>query len=114
NDQFGHVEGDALLQEVAKRIKESIRRTDSVARLAGDEFIVILSSISSREDAIKVEDNIKARMREPFYIMGQWIEITASIGISIYPEDGASPEEMLRNADFSMYNVKNQKKAGSL
>jgi len=112
NDTYGHAEGDKLLKETALRVKNTVRKTDSVARLAGDEFTVILPYINAREDAYKVRQAIMGQLGEPFKLGDQLVTITASIGVSIYPEHGSDPELLLRYADASMYDMKKQRKKG--
>lgn len=112
NDQYGHAEGDLLLKETARRIRETVRKSDSVARLAGDEFTVILPSIQSKEDALRVKHAIMQRIREPCVIGGRSCSITVSVGVAIYPDDATLPEQLLRHADADMYHMKKQKKGG--
>ncbi|WP_256757111.1 sensor domain-containing diguanylate cyclase [Cohnella sp. WQ 127256] len=109
NDRFGHVEGDKLLRLTAKRIKQSVRQSDLVSRLAGDEFTVILPYISTRKDAERVKSAIVQNMLEPFIFDEQEMVVTASVGISVFPEDAEDLEQMLRKADFSMYADKKRK-----
>lgn len=113
NDTYGHSEGDKLLRETAARVKETVRKSDSVARLAGDEFTVILPFIQVREDACRVKQAILNRLDEPFLLGGERVTIAASIGISIYPDHGSDPERLLRHADAAMYDMKKRKKGGA-
>ena len=106
NDSLGHDTGDIVLQHIAKRIQDLIRTEDSVARLGGDEFTVLLHSINSLDDAAKVSQKILEDLKAPIYIGESELYVTSSIGISLYPEDGDSTVELLKNADAAMYKAK--------
>jgi diguanylate cyclase (GGDEF)-like protein len=106
NDTEGHSTGDVLLQVVATRLSGSIRRVDTVARLGGDEFGIIQTGVSHVDDAELLAEKILGTMRSPFSIGLKRFFISASIGITIYPMDDTSPEELLRNADIAMYEAK--------
>ena len=106
NDTLGHDIGDQLLVEVAARIHQCVREMDTVARMGGDEFTVILPTISSAVYAGKIARTIIEKLSEPFLISGALLSISASIGISIYPTDGSTSEQLLKNADLSMYAAK--------
>lgn len=106
NDHFGHATGDALLKQVAKRIVAAVRETDSVARIGGDEFTVILESGSRPEDAGQVATKILEAVAEPFLVGNRELRVTASIGIAMYPLDGDSSQALLRDADIAMYSAK--------
>ncbi|MBS0172069.1 MAG: EAL domain-containing protein [Nitrospira sp.] len=120
NDTLGHTVGDLLLTRVAERLSESVRQSDSVsrhadqepvhalARLGGDEFTILLTSLPQPEDAGRVARRILDSLAHPFVIEGHEIFISASIGISIYPSDGATVEALLKNADTAMYHAKEQ------
>jgi diguanylate cyclase (GGDEF)-like protein len=112
NDHHGHHVGDAVLTEVAKRLTSSIRDSDTVARLGGDEFAVLLEGIQGREDhhaaALKIEQAINSSTG--FY--GLNVEISASIGLSLYPDDGDNVDMLLRAADAAMYRVKSGCESG--
>lgn len=112
NDSLGHEAGDLLLQEAARRIKQGVREYDFVARLAGDEFTVILPEVAETADAASVADRIVATLAEPFDLAGKVIEVTTSIGISFFPEDGTDPATLVRNADAAMYQAKQAGKNG--
>jgi diguanylate cyclase (GGDEF)-like protein len=106
NDTLGHAAGDALLRQAAERIRENLRGGDTVARPAGDEFIILLSSLSSpREAGNKARQLIKALSR-PFEVDGHTIYVGASVGIAIYPQDGTDGAELLKKADSAMYRAK--------
>ena len=106
NDTYGHEVGDILLIEVAKRINNTIRATDTVARMGGDEFIAILSAVEDENDINKVAKLIIKKLSMPFDLNGINITISASIGISIYPKDSLLEKELLSYADKAMYNAK--------
>lgn len=112
NDSLGHNEGDKLLKEVANRLKHSVRDEDTVARLGGDEFVVLLESLHDAGAAAQVADKILKEIRQPFNLGGKQFYTSASIGISIYPEDGTSPSDIMRNADTAMYQVKQRGRDG--
>ncbi len=106
NDHYGHGVGDELLKQVADRLKESVRASDTVARLGGDEFTVILEGAQRVEDAGQVATKIIRTLQEPFEVGPRQLRITTSIGISLYPMDGESSEDLLRDADIAMYSAK--------
>jgi diguanylate cyclase (GGDEF)-like protein/PAS domain S-box-containing protein len=106
NDRFGHLTGDFVLRIVAKRMKECVRETDTVARLGGDEFVVLLTGQRTAEDSAAVAEKILASLTAPIAGGGREFRIGASIGISVYPRDGLSPDALLRHADAAMYRVK--------
>jgi diguanylate cyclase (GGDEF)-like protein/PAS domain S-box-containing protein len=106
NDRYGHLMGDYVLRTVAKRLKDCVRESDTVARLGGDEFVVLLSGQRSAEDSSVVAEKILGALTEPVAAGGRRFEIGASIGISISPRDGVSPESLLKHADAAMYRVK--------
>ncbi len=108
NDSLGHDAGDELLIEVSKRIRKAVRETDIVARMGGDEFTFILSSIQSKNDAAVVAKKILDAFSEPFYLKGQELFCGGSIGISIYPSDGEDVQTLIRNADSAMYKAKEE------
>jgi len=106
NDSLGHSIGDQLLQQAAIRLIHCVRETDTVARLGGDEFVVILSSVFSPKDASTIAENIITRISKSFKIGPHEVFVTPSIGITIYPTDGTSGEELLKHADAAMYRAK--------
>ncbi len=106
NDTLGHNIGDLLLVEVAERITQCLRKSDTVARLGGDEFTVILTEILRSANVENVAQNIIAALQRKFDIAGHEIYVGASVGIAIYPEDGAELEGLVKNADIAMYQAK--------
>lgn len=106
NDQHGHGVGDQLLQTVAKRLRGSVRETDTAARIGGDEFMVLLTGPVSRETAQLVAEKIYAQVAQPMDIGGVKIEITASLGLALYPSDGLDAATLSKAADDAMYRGK--------
>jgi diguanylate cyclase (GGDEF)-like protein/PAS domain S-box-containing protein len=106
NDTLGHAVGDALLKQVAARLRATVRTEDVVARLGGDEFIVALFNIARREHAAIVAQKILAALDPTFWIEAHEVQIGAAIGISVYPHDSAETEALLRMADIAMYRAK--------
>jgi diguanylate cyclase (GGDEF)-like protein/PAS domain S-box-containing protein len=106
NDTLGHTAGDELLLEMSQRLRDCIREDDTVARLGGDEFTIILSELRHPEDAAQVAQKILEAVQMPMTIAGMPIELSASIGIALYPVDGFDVETLLRNADSAMYRAK--------
>ena len=108
NDTLGHSIGDALLQKVSGRLSACLRDGDILARWGGDEFTVLLENINVVDDAIDVAYRILDALKAPFTVGGHELYVTTSIGISIYPEDGAGAETLLQNADVALYRCKEQ------
>ncbi len=108
NDTLGHETGDKLLIEAAERLSQVIRAGDTVGRLGGDEFILLLGGLSGAEDAQPIAEKLLNQFRKPFKIDSRDFILTASVGIAIYPDDGDDPSELLRNADSAMYHSKKQ------
>ena len=106
NDLLGHAAGDALLTQVAKRLLVEVRPADTVARLGGDEFVLVLADLSGPEKAALTAARISETLRSPFLIEGHRVEIGVSIGIALFPSDGANGEALLRAADTAMYRAK--------
>ncbi|UNU26878.1 CHASE2 domain-containing protein [Microcoleus vaginatus] len=106
NDTLGHNVGDLLLKTVASRLKKGLRGSDTISRLGGDEFTVILPAIPGREEAAKVAEKICDAIKQPFILEEHTISVTTSIGISLYPIDGQKAEMLVKNADVAMYRAK--------
>lgn len=106
NDSLGHAAGDALLVAVASRLQKCVQESDVVARLGGDEFIILLNGVGDYHDVAAVAKNILAAMSPAFTLAGHACHTSASIGIAVYPSNGADVEALLRNADLAMYLAK--------
>lgn len=106
NDSLGHATGDAVLQSVAKRLREALRDTDTVSRQGGDEFVILLPEINTAQDADRVAKKLLATLAEPQMAGGSAVPVTASIGISVYPEHGQDAESLVHCADMAMYEAK--------
>ncbi|MGG1662314.1 EAL domain-containing protein [Brevibacillus sp. NRS-1366] len=112
NDSFGHDVGDMLLVEVAKRLQDCIKPQDIVARLGGDEFTILLSQLNDREEAAAVAEQIMSELQRSFSLNGQVLNVSSSIGISMFPQDGDNAEDLLKRADTALYTVKSRGKNG--
>jgi len=106
NDTYGHGVGDLLLKEVAQRIQECLRESDTAARLGGDEFVVLLPTIEAAQDAGKVGEKILHALNRPFELAGHSLQISSSIGVAVYPEHGRDEKLLVKNADIAMYHAK--------
>jgi diguanylate cyclase (GGDEF)-like protein len=106
NDSLGHQVGDRLLRMMARRVQQCLREGDSVARLGGDEFVICLPSVESGADVAKVGTKVLDALTQPFEVAGHELHISASIGISLYPDDGADVDTLMRTADTAMYHAK--------
>ncbi len=106
NDTLGHATGDRLLQQVSGRLAGAVRADDTVGRLGGDEFAIVLSNLSGAQDAGVVAQKIMAGFDAPFELGGSEIYVTASIGITLYPDDSTDQDTLIRNADAAMYQAK--------
>jgi diguanylate cyclase (GGDEF)-like protein len=107
NDTWGHGVGDRLLEAVAARLKSSLRKSDTVARIGGDEFALICPDIRRMEkDAALIAEKVLEALRQPFQVDGLELAVTGSIGIVLYPHDGATAETLLMDADAAMYRAK--------
>jgi len=112
NDTYGHPIGDALLKAVAKRVRTSIRKTDFLARLGGDEFAIIQMGDVSGEQCERLAKRVLASINRPYNILGHAISISASLGLVRAPLHGDCPDELLKNADVALYNVKSSGRCG--
>lgn len=106
NDSFGHNVGDLMLQAVAQRLLGLLRKSDTVARMGGDEFLLILPEMNQIEDATITAERILSALSTPFHLETHQINITTSIGISFFPDDGDNAEDLIKKADLSMYKAK--------
>ncbi|MEG6521948.1 EAL domain-containing protein [Desulfotomaculum sp. 1211_IL3151] len=110
NDTMGHNAGDTLLRAVAQGLAQRLRKTDTVARFGGDEFLILVNHFADNEDVIKVADTIMKMFEHPFEVQGQEFFITGSAGVAVYPFDGDDAETLIKNADIAMYIAKSKGK----
>ena len=106
NDTLGHAAGDALLRQAAVRLRSAVRAEDTVARLGGDEFLIVIGGLTRGDETVEIAEKIIAAFASPFKVDDRELVSTPSIGIAVYPEDGADPMVLLRNADLAMYEAK--------
>lgn len=107
NDTYGHAVGDLLLKEVAQRIQDCLRESDTAARIGGDEFVVLLPVIETEQDAGKVGEKILHALNRTFELAGHSLNISSSIGVAVYPDHGSSEKQLVKSADIAMYHAKN-------
>lgn len=112
NDQYGHEFGDVVLCEVVQRIKMAVREADMLARIGGDEFVLILHDCETHERATQVAEKVLFHLERPIYVSGITVVIGGSIGISFFPDNGSKTAELLKSANRAMYNVKQKQKNG--
>lgn len=110
NDSLGHDRGDLLLKTVAERLQGAVRDNDTVARMAGDEFVIILEDLQDLDNVIDISDRIIRIVGKPYNLGEDRASVTASIGISMYPYDGTDPDILIKKADSAMYQVKRETK----
>jgi cyclic di-GMP phosphodiesterase Gmr len=113
NDYYGHAIGDALLIELAKRLCRELRESDMLARISGDEFLLLLSPIQDQQEVADFVRSMLERLTAPFFIDGSEIFASTSVGVSLYPDHGHSYEVLRQNADLAMYRVKNDGKGSA-
>lgn len=112
NDTYGHLEGDELLKGFARRVRECLRAGDTLSRQGGDEFTVLLPDIHNVDAITRIAEKIIAALKPPFTVGGRDFRMTASVGVAVFPDDGDSPDTLLRNADIAMYQIKGRGKNG--
>lgn len=112
NDSLGHPSGDKLIQSVASRLVDKVRSPDTVSRQGGDEFIVLLSEVQEAEDAAITARRLLRAIEEPHHVDAHELYVTASIGVSVYPDDGTDAETLVKNADTAMYQAKENERQG--
>jgi diguanylate cyclase (GGDEF)-like protein len=112
NDSLGHMAGDAFLKDIARRLALALRKADTLARLGGDEFVLILNEISGPQDAESVASKVLADLARPVTVSGLELQVSASVGISIGPDDGTDAETLLQHADAAMYHAKKNGRNG--
>ncbi|WP_231951189.1 EAL domain-containing protein [Acidithiobacillus ferrivorans] len=106
NDTYGHAAGDDLLKEIARRLQDAVRRTDTVARMGGDEFVLLLEGLRDMNELDQVLARLQAAIAQPFHIKGKIVSIQASLGLTLYPFDEGDADLLLRHADQAMYAAK--------
>ncbi|MBK8906554.1 MAG: diguanylate cyclase [Rhodospirillales bacterium] len=106
NDMLGHPIGDAVIIAVARRLLGQLRKSDTVARLGGDEFILLLRDVGNSRNAVTIGQGIVEAMRHPFQILGHDLHVTVSLGISAFPADGETPDQLRKHADVALYRAK--------
>jgi diguanylate cyclase (GGDEF)-like protein/PAS domain S-box-containing protein len=106
NDSLGHRVGDLLLKEVSRRIRAALRQSDLLARISGDEFVILLEDLPDEAAPEHVASKLLDEVRRPFHIEGHEIHVSGSLGLALYPEDGQDAETLLKNADAAMYHAK--------
>ncbi len=107
NDQYGHHVGDVLLKAVAERIRCCLRRkTDSVARIGGDEFVILLPTLATIEDGVKIGEKIREELSQPFVVDGKVLDVSSSIGMAVYPTHADDEHDLIKSADIAMYYAK--------
>ncbi|HWG68786.1 MAG TPA: EAL domain-containing protein [Steroidobacteraceae bacterium] len=106
NDSLGHSIGDEMLKEVARRLRHCVRRSDTVSRLGGDEFVILLSELEHPHDAAATAEKMRVAVTAPYFIENHRLHVGASIGISVYPDDGPDAETLIKSADMAMYHAK--------
>jgi diguanylate cyclase (GGDEF)-like protein len=111
NDSLGHAAGDQVLQSVASRLMAGVRRSDTVSRHGGDEFVVLLSQVASAGDARLGADKLCAAIAAPHRIEGSDLYLTASAGVGVYPADGTDAEALLQRADLELLHAKTRRRA---
>jgi diguanylate cyclase (GGDEF)-like protein/PAS domain S-box-containing protein len=110
NDTYGHVRGDLFLQQVAGRLRRQLRSSDTLSRLGGDEFTVLVPDLRNAEDAAIKAQQFLEELRRPFVVEGDELSATCSVGIAVFPDHGTTEDELIRNADLAMYQVKRRGK----
>jgi len=110
NDQYGHEFGDVVLCEVVQRIKMAVREADMLARIGGDEFVLILHDCEDYSRAMQVAEKVLFHLERPIQVSGLTVVVGGSIGISFYPDDGKKTAELLKSASRAMYDVKQKQK----
>lgn len=106
NDSLGHADGDLLLAALGQRLFSAVRESDTVARIGGDEFVIVMPDFRTLQDVERCGQQIIRGASQPIDIGGRDIRLTLSVGVAIFPDGGCTPEELLRNADAAMYTVK--------
>jgi diguanylate cyclase (GGDEF)-like protein len=112
NDTLGHDAGDYVLQQVAQRMLSCVRKTDTVARIGGDEFLIIATEINTPDNAAQIAEKVIHLVSKPVIFKGQQVVVGASIGIALFPDDGKDMDQLIKKADEAMYRIKKAGKNG--
>ncbi|WP_434929074.1 diguanylate cyclase domain-containing protein [Shewanella sp. HL-SH2] len=106
NDNYGHLVGDKLLKSIAKRLHDCVRKSDTVGRCGGDEFLVILNNIESFDKVLIIAENIRSELDKPYQFDELVLQLSPSIGLARYPENGDNEQQLIQHADQAMYQAK--------
>ena len=106
NDQYGHAEGDKVLKRVAQQLEGSVRAADTVGRMGGDEFVVLLAQLSASDSILVLAEKLRLSLKQPFDFGGSQHSISCCIGVAVYPKDGTDPDSLTKSADDAMYRAK--------
>lgn len=112
NDNYGHAVGDRVLQEVARRLQDSVRASDTVGRIGGDEFVVLMAELPKEEAALGLAEKIRQTVRQPYRVDGLELSLSCSLGVAVYPQDGKDEIALTKSADEAMYRVKDAGRDG--
>jgi diguanylate cyclase (GGDEF)-like protein/PAS domain S-box-containing protein len=107
NDSYGHLVGDKLLKNIAQRLRDCVRKSDTVGRFGGDEFLVVLNGIDLFDDVLVIAENIRAELEKPYQFDSLNLQLSPSIGVARYPENGDDEQQLIQHADQAMYRAKN-------
>jgi diguanylate cyclase (GGDEF)-like protein len=106
NDNHGHAVGDMLLRQAAERLQKAVRASDTVSRIGGDEFVVLMGELVAANAALALAEKIRQAVRHPYSIDGRELTISCSVGVAIYPDDGDNEVALFKSADEAMYRAK--------
>lgn len=107
NDSYGHLVGDKLLKNIAQRLRDCVRKSDTVGRFGGDEFVVVLNGIDSFDNVLVIAENIRAQLEKTYQFDNLNLQLSPSIGVALYPDNGNDEQQLLQYADQAMYRAKN-------
>lgn len=107
NDSYGHLVGDKLLKNIAQRLRDCVRKSDTVGRFGGDEFVVVLNGIDSFDNVLVITENIRAQLEKTYQFDNLNLQLSPSIGVALYPDNGNDEQQLLQYADQAMYRAKN-------